>query len=139
MLKKNKKRIFVTIGVICCFLGLYLVLYNYIETKINKAYNQMNLDILAFNENNQVGNSEQNVIESDLNNSSNLDSDENKEGTQNTNNNQSTNNNQNNQVKVDKYEKYYIGKLRIPKINLSQGFLSLNSKYNNVDINIQTI
>jgi len=39
-----------------------------------------------------------------------------------------------------KYEKFnYIGILEIPKINLKNGFLNLNSKYNNIENNITTI
>ena len=38
-----------------------------------------------------------------------------------------------------KVKKEFIGYLEIKKINLKQGFLSLNSSYNNVKYNIQTI
>ncbi len=40
---------------------------------------------------------------------------------------------------VDPYLSYYIGNLEIPKINLNRGFLSIDSKYNHVDRNIQII
>ncbi|MDD2208481.1 MAG: sortase [Bacilli bacterium] len=37
------------------------------------------------------------------------------------------------------YSKYYIGYLSIPKINLKKGFTEINSKYNNVNRNIEII
>ena len=48
---KNKKRILITIGVLCFVLGIYLLSYNYIQGKVLKAYDKMNLEILALNAN----------------------------------------------------------------------------------------
>ena len=40
---------------------------------------------------------------------------------------------------VDPYLSYYIGNIEIPKINLNRGFVSMDSKYNDVDRNIQIV
>ena len=42
-------------------------------------------------------------------------------------------------VPVIDYSKYYVGYLSIPKINLKKGFTEINSKYNNVNRNIEII
>ena len=49
----------------------------------------------------------------------------------------STNIEEKSNKKAIKYD--YIGVLEIPKINLTQGFVDMNSKYNNVDYNLQII
>lgn len=143
MLLKNKKRILITIGVVCFLLGIYLLSYNYIESKVIKAYDKMNLEILALNaelENkseSEEGNQEQNnnlVLDNKEQNKT--EEENNKNNTNNTN--EETKNN-NNKPKVDIYEKYYIAKLKIPKINLERGLVGINSKYNTVNKNIQII
>ena len=46
----------------------------------------------------------------------------------------------NDEQKSNKSSKYnYVGILEIPKINLTQGFVDMNSRYNNVDYNLQII
>lgn len=44
---------------------------------------------------------------------------------------------QTNKIKKEKYD--YIGLLEIPKINLKNGFLNINSKYNNIKYNVTVI
>lgn len=142
MLLKNKKRIVITIGVCCFALGIYLLSYNYIQSKVLKAYDKMNLEILALNIDLEGGETNSNT-QSEF--ASNIDSEEINDENRNNANNDNENNNENSKVeetskpKVDKYAKYYIAKLKIPKINLEQGLVSINSKYNTVSKNIQII
>ena len=128
MQTKNKKRVLITLGVILCLLGIYLVSYNYLESKVLKAYDNMNLQILALNEELEE---KDNISENTNLNNQELIS---------TNKSESGNDNKNsNKPKVDPYEKYYIAKIEIPKINLEKGLVDINSKYNTVSKNIQII
>lgn len=124
----DKKRLLITLGTICCVLGLYLISYNYLNEKVDKAYNNMNLQILAFYEeveNLEIDNENDNIpLYEEV--------EEEKENTENNKNNVSIN-------KVDKYQNYYVAKLKIPKINLEKGLLDINSKYNDFNKNIQII
>ena len=45
----------------------------------------------------------------------------------------------NNNLRVSKNKSNYIGVLEIPRINLKKGLVDINSKYNNVDKNIQVL
>ncbi len=40
---------------------------------------------------------------------------------------------------VDPYLSYYVGSIEIPKINLNRGFVSMDSKYNDVNRNIEIV
>lgn len=133
---KNKKRILITIGVLCFVLGIYLLSYNYIQGKVLKAYDKMNLEILALNaniehkEDNTINNNDEQIPNNELNetiveNNQQVPSEQPKKD-------------ESNKV-VDKYEKYYIAKLKIPKINLEKGLVAIDSKYNTVNKNIQII
>lgn len=127
MQNNRKKRMLISVGVFCFFLGIHLLSYNYLSEKVIKAYDKMNLEILALDAN--IKNEE--VIPSEQ--KANVEIVEIKEEKPTT------------PVvseppkKVDIYEKYYIAKLKIPKINLEKGLVPLDSKYNKVDKNIQII
>ena len=114
---KNKKKNVITLGILLTLMGLYLVSYNYLNEKIDKAYDRMNLQILALSET---------IDTSDL-----------EKETEKLNNN--SNNSSSKPSKEDIYEKYYVAKLSIPKINLSKGLVDLNSPYNDLSKNIQMI
>ena len=120
----NKKRLIITLGTICCVLGLYFLSYNYLKEKVDRAYSNINLQILSLNE-------EVKKLETD-----NVD-DNNKiplyEEVEN-NNKEDQNNEANN-----KKQNYYVAKIKIPKINLEKGLVDINSKYNTVSKNIQII
>ena len=148
MLKENKKRILITLGVIWCILGVYLISYNYLNSKIDKAYNNMNLQIFALSEeveNKEAETTNDNKEENkndETNNSivsGNNQNTQNKEPTKENNDNNNKNNAVKKEQKVDIYEKYYVAKLKIPKINLEKGLVDINSKYNTVSKNIQII
>lgn len=144
MLQKNKKRIAVSIGVVCFALGIYFLSYNYLESKVLKAYDKMNLEILMLNaelENELDSDETEEVVDEteELEDDSDevIDNNQNNSQEDSQNNNQVTNKKPT--VKVDIYEKYYIAKLKIPKINLEKGLVAIDSKYNTVNKNIQII
>ncbi len=120
MQQKNKKRLVITMGVVSLALGIYLLSYNYLDTKVIKAYDHLNLEILALNAN----------LEEKKDDSSNVEIKEEKEEKKEQ---------PKEEKKVDIYEKYYVAKLKIPKINLEKGWVDINSKYNTVNKNIQII
>lgn len=126
----NKKRFLITIGTICGVLGIYLMSYNYLNEKIDKAYNKMNLEILAFSE--EVEELDSIDIIDD-----NTDDDFLYEEVILENN--DSNDNNKDVIKEDIYKNYYIAKLKIPKIKLEQGLVDINSKYNKVSKNIEII
>ena len=118
MLKKEKNnnlntRISIIVGVISILFGIILLSSNYINSKVLKAYNNMNLQILAL-DNIELEEKEEETITKEETST--------KETTNKT-----------------KVEYKYISKLIIEKINLKQGLVSYNSKYNNVEYNIQTL
>lgn len=128
----KKKRLLVTMGIAFLIFGLYLISYNYFKEKIDKAYDEMNLQLISFN-NNWV------EVESDeMINISNL-SDEFTYVEIETNTSSNLNNNKTSDKTKDKYETYYTARLKIPKINLDRGLVDINSKYNIVNKNIQII
>lgn len=120
-MQNNKKLVLITLGVILCILGIYIGSHNYLKGKVDKAYDKINLQLLALNE--QKEEIKQEVVKVDTN----------------TNDTINANSNTNASTKKDIYEKYYIARLRIPKVNLEKGLVDINSKYNHVDKNIQII
>jgi len=130
----NKKRLIITIGVICFVLGLYFISYNYLKEKVDKAYSNINLQILSLNESvENLNNNNKFEIDNDNNNDSNNDVPLYEEIEENVDKNNEVNNKQENS------QGYYIAKIKIPKINLEKGLVDINSKYNNVNKNIQII
>lgn len=118
MLKNTKlnSRVIVTIGVLSTLIGLSLVTSNYFQSKVLKAYNEMNLQILAFNDHEEII-----EIEEIITNEEKVEEQE--------------------EVKpqVTKPKIEYVASLAIPKISLEQGLAAMNSKYNSVNYGIQII
>lgn len=115
-MQKNKTNYKQTIilGVILITFGITLMSNNYIKTKREETFNDMNLLLLDSNIN------EVNTEE----NNNNSDSDDSVEESQEENKDTSNN-----------YEPY-LAVLKIPKVNLERGFYDKNSSLNNVDYNI---
>lgn len=115
-MQKNKTNYKQTIilGVILITFGITLMSNNYIKTKREETFNDMNLLLLDSNIN-EV-NTEENNDNSDNDDSVEESQEENKD----------TSNN---------YEPY-LAVLKIPKVNLERGFYDKNSSLNNVDYNI---
>ena len=114
----------IKIGIIGVILGFIIVSVGYFEAKRDYAYEYMYNELFAPND---IGEETTNVfIEKDK-------KDTNKKQKENTSKKEkkvSTENNNSN---------YYIGKLEIPKIGFSRGFVDKTSKDNNVDKNITII
>jgi len=115
---KNK---IIYLGVTLFIIGLFIISNNYLSEKRDNAYAYMNNLLLESNE--VVNLSEEVGI---VNDESEVE-------------NETTNMEGVTQEYVDPYEKYYIGTLEIPKINLNKGFTDINSKYNTVSKNIQVV
>lgn len=121
MLKNNNNnKTLNIIGILLITFGISLLSYNYINTKINYAYDYMNIKLMD-NEMPREVNEEDEVLNNEVQN----DQIEN-DTTSNSTDNNSTNNNKNK----------YIGTLEIPRISLKRGFVSKDSSANNVNKNI---
>ena len=117
--KKFKKSSLGLFGLIIICIGIVIVSYNYIITKKENAFTNMNIKlfesetpIAATNEDIEEAIQENNEVETTP---------------------------EEPQQIVNRVNYNYIGILEIPKVNLKQGFLDINSKYNNVDYNITVI
>ena len=118
----HTKKTLVFLGVCIFTFGMILLLSNYFNEKVDNAYSYMNNLLLTRNESFDMQEEVDNVNES----TSSFQEETNKEKKE-------------PEVYVDPYEKYYIGTLSIPKINLKKGFVSVDSKYNTVSKNIQVV
>ena len=122
----DNKRIIYILGVLLMFAGSGSFLYNYINEKIDIAYEMMNEQLFSNIVEPEVEETiiEENVQTEEINESAVTEIVE-------ENNEEVTNDN----VIIE----YYIGYLEIPKINLYRGFVDMNSSANNVQINLQII
>ena len=117
--KNNPKMIIFSLSIIV--IGIFFIANNYLQGKVEKSFNIMNLQILAFND---LQNEEDEELIEEEGNENVVD---------------------NNDVVIKKEETKqqvsydYIGKLSIPKIGLDRGFVSKNSKYNSVSYGIETL
>lgn len=116
--KKIKKSSLGLFGLIIISIGIIIVSYDFVLSKKEKAFNEMNIKLFD-SETPIVANDEDIEPQEEIDN---------------------TNNNEEQPKSSPKKINYnYIAILEIPKINLKQGFLDINSKYNNVDYNITVI
>lgn len=118
MNKQKRNRIIIIISFITFVAGFTILSYNYFIEKRNLAFEKINLQI---NGNKETENkSDDVVVES---------------------NQQKTESVENSSAKTTPIipDKDYIGTLEIPKINLTKGFVDVNSPHNTVDYNIQII
>lgn len=107
-------KILIIIAFIILLFGIALVSYDYVKLKITNTFETVNLELYGNNAPKKINENTE-------------------EETQITENNEI-------QKKADSnYKTDYFGYIHIPKINLNQGLVPLNSKYNNVNMNIQTI
>lgn len=110
--KKLNRRQYITIGVVLVFIGLGILSYDYFVSKKQQVYETIKLEISSIP-----------VLIEESDGSTDEDLTEEKVDDTNPN--------------VE--EKYYIGKLEIPKLNLTKGFADKNSKENNVNKNILVV
>lgn len=118
-MKKNNQLLFF-FAILLIIGGVFLLSENYINDKIDKSFNTMNLKLLALNEEIKEEKTSQNeeVVIDDVSDTT-IDVEEEK--------------------KIKEINYNYIGKLKIPKIGLEQGFVDKNSKYNSVDYGIEIL
>ncbi len=121
----KKRRIIIIVSFIGLLLGIGLLSYNFILIKINLTFETINLELYNNKQPKKIEKEEQPKQQATENE---------KSESQNT---PSEPQVKNEGPKMPTYN--YIGYLEIPKINLKQGLVSVDSKYNNVDLNIQTI
>lgn len=117
----DKKRIIYILGVLLMFGGSSSFLFNYINEKIDVAYEMMNEQLFS----NTIAEEEiiEEVIEEEI-----IEED-----------NGVVHGVAEEKVEENITKEYYIGYLEIPKINLYRGFVDINSAANNVQINLQII
>lgn len=114
--KIKKNRILIVIMFLIGLTGIILLSYDYISSKVRLTFETVNLELHGNEEPKKIdkGSEEEKQIE-----------DKNKE--------------ENNENTTANTGSDYFGYLEIPKINLTQGLVRLESKNNNVNKNIQTI
>lgn len=115
-MQNSQNKIIIVIGTLLIVSGIIILSSNYFNEKLGNAYSHMNSLLLANEEIVEIPEEVDTIDEST--------SFEEKEETK---------------VYVDPYEKYYIGSLEIPKINLNKGFTSIDSPYNTVNKNIEVV
>lgn len=126
--KMKKNEILIITMFILGILGISLLSYNYVMSKIRLTFETVNLELYGNNEPENIDKNtekEQEIIKK------NQEETEKKEELSQTNKAKNNSNTQKNS--------YYFGYIQIPKINLNQGLVPINSKDNNVSKNIQTI
>lgn len=117
-MEKIKKSTILFIGIIILLSGVFFISYDYLKSKKENAFTQMNI-LLYESETPEVVEDDEEleeIIEPEAP--------------------------VNNEIKntTGTWTGYdFIGTLEIPKLNLKRGFLDLNSRYNNVDYNITMI
>ncbi|MDD3340623.1 MAG: sortase [Bacilli bacterium] len=112
------------IGVLCAVIGIILLTYNYIDTKISNVYETMNLSLLK-TEQPQISNEPTTEKESDSPNES--------EETHVVENAPTV---EQQAVNDQQSKSYYIGTLEIPRLSFQRGFVSKGHTLNNVNKNI---
>ncbi len=119
MLNSENKKVFVIfLGITLIVSGLIVISSNYLNEKVDNAYTYMN-SLLLEKETEEIVEIREEVDNIDDATSSFQ---------------EETNNEY-----VDPYLSYYIGSIEIPKISLNRGFVSIDSKYNDVDRNIEIV
>lgn len=116
--KEFKKSSLGLFGLIIIFIGLAIISYDYIMTKKEMVFSDMNIKLFESETPINAESEDPEEIENDEVEPDELEEIEEK----------------NNKVNYN-----YIGILEIPKINLKKGFVDINSKYNDISHNITII
>lgn len=115
--KKLNNKTKTTAGILGIILGISLLVFNYVDKKIDYAYTYMNNKVFAYNETKEEKDKEEKKEEKPKDEVETVT----EEGIDPT----PTDSNYN-----------YIGTLEVPKVGLKKGFLDINSTDNDVDKNI---
>ena len=119
----NKIKIKVTIGVFLVIIGLGIISWNYLLQKRNQVYETMYYEIASLPSYIESDDISEEPIVNNITTSSSSD-------------NKDSSNKGSSSIKVTEG---YLGRLMIPKINFNRGFYKIDSKYNDVNINIQVM
>jgi LPXTG-site transpeptidase (sortase) family protein len=118
----NKRNVSIIIGVLIISAGIAIICSTYYKTKKNEVFDEMNE--LYYE---QVVALEENIDEIDTPEVTSEVTPKEEETTK-----------AKTEVIIDD-NNYYVGYLRIPKVNLKRGFTAVDSKYNNVNRNIYVV
>lgn len=121
----NKNKKIYIIGVLLILLGSSSFLYRYVNEKIDVAYEMMNKELIALQEDT--------ILNNEISNEQESNNEENQQEVQ-----EEQEQKQANELNREVIN-YYIGYLEIPKINLYRGFVDKESDANNVRINVKII
>lgn len=124
---KVKSSIYLFLGLVFIIAGLFVSFFEYFELKKDKAFSKMNILLYKSEMPENIDEDSDNVVNEDNQEPSEPSQEEPKA--------EAPINNSDKKTQVNNY----IGILKIPKINLNQGFYDLGSVNNNVDKNITVI
>ncbi len=111
MLERLSKNAKITLSILFCFIGIFLLTFTYFDTAKKKVFDNENKKYI-----------EQTVIVNDLIQTIDVEEHERKP------------------INYDAKGRYdYIGYLSVPDVNINRGFVSLTNPYNHVDYNIMLI
>ena len=111
MLERLSKNAKITLSILFCFIGIFLLTFTYFDTQKHKVFDNENKRYI-----------EQTVVVNDIIQT--IDVEDHKQTP----------------VNYDAKGRYdYIGYLSVPDVNINRGFVSLTNPYNHVDYNIMLI
>ena len=111
MLERLSKNAKITLSILFCFIGIFLLSFTYLDSMKKKVFDNENKRYI-----------EQTVIVNDIIQTIDVEEHERKP------------------VNYDAKGRYdYIGYLSVPDVNINRGFVSLTNPYNHVDYNIMLI
>ena len=104
-------------GIIIFLIGIGLIFFEYFEEKKDKAFSEKSIMLYE-------SEIPENIEENSLPEEKNEENEEKKD-------------NESTEIKETRYS--YIGTIEIPKLNIKNGFVDINSRYNNVNYNVTVI
>ncbi len=133
MAKKTKIKIIS--GVLISFVGICLLLSTYYNSQKYEVFNEMNEKYLE----EIMASIEESYSEEEINSEDDTTPSDTPNDNEPGKNTEPVTTKKAPVIKTIDYSKYYIGDISIPKINLKRGFVSKDSKYNNVNRNIYIV
>ena len=133
--KINKRNINIIVGVLLIVFGIFLISFDYLREKKNRAFEIINFELYNLEEKNDKGDYENDDLEDIRENDITIQTIPDDYEEPEIDSMPEIGNNESN-ININYY---YIGLLEIPKIGLKKGFVDPSSVYNNVDHNITII